>query len=281
MSTVTGSNLSVQVLKSHLAEFLKISDQDLVDTSLSWRLLDNEKNLNFVCSIVDDTNAISMARHVLRAADGFVDIYAIIPENVTVDSAEEDAAEEQHFGEQQYSEAHHDINQYQVYEEQHLQEHHVEQNQHVQEQQEDMHVQHPEMHDHHHSEEQQEDGVLIEQLNEQIQPNAAKKLPVVRAARQVLDKGKGIQDVSAHDDVLEEDIEDDSDYEDVHEEDSEDSSGDDEEAICYRKQALELKKIVKRRMLGEVEDKGTKVPEEFIVPEEIEEEAEDGSDCIH
>jgi hypothetical protein len=214
MSTVTGSNLSVQVLKSHLAEFLKISDQDLVDTSLSWRLLDNEKNLNFVCSIVDDTNAISMARHVLRAADGFVDIYAIIPENVTVDSSEEDAAEEQHFGEQQYSEAHHDINQYQVYEEQHLQEHHVEQNQHVQE--------------------QQEDGVLIEQLNEQIQPNAAKKLPVVRAARQVLDKGKGIQDVSAHEDVLEEDIEDDSDYDDVHEEDSEDSSADDEEAICYK-----------------------------------------------
>jgi hypothetical protein len=47
-----------------------------------------------------------------------------------------------------------------------------------------------------------------------------------------------------------------------------------------QKQALELKKIVKRRMLGEVEEKGTKVPEEFIVPEEIEEEAEDGSDCF-
>jgi hypothetical protein len=107
-----------------------------------------------------------------------------------------------------------------------------------------MHVQHPEMHEHHqqvhqfqqnqHSEEHQEDGQLIEQLDHQIQPNAAKKLPVVRAARQVLDKGKGIQDVSAHDDVLEEDIEDDSDYDDVHEEDSEDSSADDEEAICYK-----------------------------------------------
>ncbi|KAM0868701.1 hypothetical protein ACQ4PT_041148 [Festuca glaucescens] len=229
-----------------------------------------------------------MARHVIRAVDGFVDMYAIIPDNATVDSSEEDdGAEEQHFGEQQYSEEHHDINQYQVYEEQHLQDHHFEENQHVQEQQEDMHVQHPEMHEHHpeiqeQQDEQLEDGQLIDQLDhqihEQIQPNAAKKLTVVRAARQVLDKGKGIQDVSAHDDVLQEDIEDDSDYEDVHEKDSEDSSVDDEEAICYRKQTLELKKIVKIRMLGEVEDKGTKVPEEFIVPEEIEEEAEDGSD---
>jgi hypothetical protein len=75
------------VLKSHLAEFLKISDEDLVDTSLSWRLLDNEKKLNFVCSIVDNTNVVSMARHVIRAADGFVDIYAIIPDNATVHSS--------------------------------------------------------------------------------------------------------------------------------------------------------------------------------------------------
>jgi hypothetical protein len=105
-----------------------------------------------------------------------------------------------------------------------------------------MHVQHPKRHEHHleiqeQQDEQIEDGLIDQldhQINEQIQPNVAKKLTFVRAARQVLHNGNIIQDVSAHDDVLQEDIEDDSDYEYVHEEDSEDSSADDEEAICYK-----------------------------------------------
>jgi hypothetical protein len=103
------------------------------------------------------------------------------------------------------------------------------------------------------------------------------KLPVVRAAR--LDKGKEIKEISVHE---REDGEDssDSDYEDVHEADSGDSSADDDEAICYRKKALELKNKVKRKMLGEEELKETKVPEEFIVLEITKEDQDDGSDCF-
>jgi hypothetical protein len=80
------------------------------------------------------------------------------------------------------------------------------------------------------------------------------------------DKGKKIQHVSAHEGEHGEDGSD-SDYVDVHEADSGDSSDDDEEACYYRKQAQELKNMLKRRMLGEEEMKATKVPEEFIVPE--------------
>jgi hypothetical protein len=75
------------------------------------------------------------------------------------------------------------------------------------------------------------------------------------------EKGKDILDVSAHEDVEDSS---DSEYDDVHEAGSVDSSVDDEEAICYREQALELKKIVKTRMLGEKEQKSSKMQEEFI-----------------
>ncbi|KAM0900630.1 hypothetical protein ACQ4PT_020472 [Festuca glaucescens] len=93
------------------------------------------------------------------------------------------------------------------------------------------------------------------------------------------DKGKENVKSSAHE---EEDggESSDSDYEAVHEVDSEDSSANDDEAICYRQQALELKNRVKRKMLGEEEVKTTKVPEEFIVPENLKLEQDDGSECF-
>ena len=93
----------------------------------------------------------------------------------------------------------------------------------------------------------------------------------------VQDKGKGLQVVSAYEGEDGEDISD-SDYH--YELDSEDSSGEDEEAACYRKQAEEPRKRVKNKMLGQEEVKGTKVPEEFIVPENPKEEQQDGSDCF-
>jgi hypothetical protein len=70
--------------------------------------------------------------------------------------------------------------------------------------------------------------------------------------------------VSAHEDVEDSS---DSEYDDVHEAGSVDSSVDDEEAIFfYREQALELKKIVKLKtgMLGEEQQKSSKMQEEFI-----------------
>jgi hypothetical protein len=102
-------------------------------------------------------------------------------------------------------------------------------------------------------------------------------MPVVRAPMNLQDKGIGIQIESAHEG---EDAEDssDSDYENVHEADSGDSSADDEEAMCYRKHAHELKERVRKKMLGEEHVKATIVPEEFIVPENIAEEEE--SDCF-
>ena len=72
----------------------------------------------------------------------------------------------------------------------------------------------------------------------------------------------------------------DIDYEDVHEADIEDSNADDEETICYSKQAQELKETVRKKMLGEDHPAATIVPEEFIVPENIKEQVEDGSDCF-
>lgn len=64
MLTVPVSNLSVAELKRHLSEFLIISDEDLVATNLCWRLIDKDRHLNFVCTIADNTNTNSMARHV-------------------------------------------------------------------------------------------------------------------------------------------------------------------------------------------------------------------------
>jgi hypothetical protein len=119
----------------------------------------------------------------------------------------------------------------------------------------------------HQVEYEQAEGRQIEQLDQQllnqIVPNVARKMPVVRAPMNLQDKGKGIQIESAHEG---EDAEDssDSDYENVHEADSGDSSADDDEAIFYRKYVEELKENVRRQMLGE--DRA-QVKEEFIVPE--------------
>jgi hypothetical protein len=108
-----------------------------------------------------------------------------------------------------------------------------------------------------------------------VQPNVARKLAVVRAT--LHDKGKGVQDSTTNEAEYGQDNSD-SDYDDVHEADSGDSSADDEEAMCYRKHAQELKERVRKKMLGEEHPKETKVPEEFIVPESIAEEEE--SDCF-
>lgn len=93
------------------------------------------------------------------------------------------------------------------------------------------------------------------------------------------DKGKKIVKNIA---PAEEDGEDSSysDFDAVHEADSEDNSAHDEEAICYRQQALELKKRVKRKILGEEEMKATNIPEDFILPENITPEKDDGSECF-
>jgi hypothetical protein len=89
MSTVPVSNLSLAKLKGHLTDHISICHEDLEETSLSWRLIENDLNLKFMCSLVDDTNVNNMARHATKAADGFVEIYAIMPENATLDSSEE------------------------------------------------------------------------------------------------------------------------------------------------------------------------------------------------
>ncbi|XP_047084215.1 uncharacterized protein LOC124695405 [Lolium rigidum] len=173
-----------------------------------------------------------MARHVTRVADGYVDIYARMPDNAAFDSDEEENGVENQV-EHQVDHGHHQV-QDQV---EHQVEHQVD-------------------HGHH-----------------QVQ-----KLPVVRAPI----KGKGKENIksSAHE---EEDCGEssDSDYDGVHEVDSEDSSADDDEAICYRQQALELKNRVRRKMLGEDEVKTTKVPEEFIVPENMKLDQDDGSECFN
>jgi hypothetical protein len=90
MSTVPVSNLSLTMLKGHLSDHISICDEDLEETSLTWRLIEKDQNLNYMCSLGDDTNVNNMARHVTKSADGFVEIYAIIPENAALDSSEEE-----------------------------------------------------------------------------------------------------------------------------------------------------------------------------------------------
>ncbi|XP_051184781.1 uncharacterized protein [Lolium perenne] len=101
-------------------------------------------------------------------------------------------------------------------------------------------------------------------------------MPVVRAPLQVQDKGKEIEIDSANGGDDAEDRSD-SDYDDLLEADSGDSSADDDEALFYRKYAEELKQSVRRQMLGE--DRA-KVKEDFIIPENIKEAEEEGSDCF-
>jgi hypothetical protein len=95
MSTVFMSQLPLAELKRHLADHVNISDEALQETRLSWRLVEEERNCNFVCSLDDNTLVNSMARHVTRVATGFVDINAIIPEIVTDGSSEEDGVDHQ------------------------------------------------------------------------------------------------------------------------------------------------------------------------------------------
>jgi hypothetical protein len=90
MSTVPVSNLSLAKLKGRLTDHMNICHEDLEETILSWRLIEKDLNLKFMCSLGDDTKVKNMARHVTKAADGFVDIYAIMPENATLDSSEEE-----------------------------------------------------------------------------------------------------------------------------------------------------------------------------------------------
>jgi hypothetical protein len=89
-STVPISNLSLSELKRHLSDHVSISDKDLQATRLSWRLIERKKKCNFLCSLDDNTMVNSMARHVTRVADGYVDIYARMPDNATFDSSEEE-----------------------------------------------------------------------------------------------------------------------------------------------------------------------------------------------
>ncbi|KAM0924375.1 hypothetical protein ACQ4PT_004987 [Festuca glaucescens] len=256
-SSVPITNLSIEALKRHLHDYMAISDEDLEETTLSWRLIEKERNLNFMCSLVDTTNVINMVRHVNRVADGYVDIFAVSPERTAFASSDEEGGfEEQGAVTKEQKEAQ------QVQHERQLEFLQIK-------------LEHA-----HQVEYEQAEGRQIEQLDQQllnqIVPNVARKMPVVRAPMNLQDKSKGIQIESAHEG---EDAEDksDSDYENVHEADRGDSSADDDEAIFYRKYVEELKESVRRQMLGE--DRA-KVKEEFIVPENIKEEQEEGSECF-
>ena len=90
------ANLSIAELKKHLADHVMINDEALEDTTLSWRLVEPEKKFTCMCSLIDNTTVNNMARHVTRVADGFVEIFARMPEKVMSDSSEEeDAIEEE------------------------------------------------------------------------------------------------------------------------------------------------------------------------------------------
>jgi hypothetical protein len=76
------------------------------------------------------------------------------------------------------------------------------------------------------------------------------------------EKGKGLKHDSSDSDDSE-----DSDFICVHGDDDSNSSAEDDEAIAYRLQAKEIKRKVKKKMLGEEEFESCNVPDEFIVPE--------------
>ena len=93
---VAVANLSVAELKKHFADHVMINDEALEETTLSWRLVEPEKKFTCMCSLIDNTTVNNMARHVTRVADGFVEIFARMPEKVMSDSSEEeDAIEEE------------------------------------------------------------------------------------------------------------------------------------------------------------------------------------------
>jgi hypothetical protein len=250
-STVSIGRLSLEEMKRHLADHISISDEDLQNTTLAWRLVEKEKNLNFLCTLADNTTVNSMARHVTRVAAGYVDVYARMPDIAS--SEEEDEVDQQEIVEEEVCGDQQNIPVHGKFEE-HLGHNQVEK----------VHEQY-----------------IVDQEMSFESENAGQiklmKLPVVRRAMQ--DKGKEIQEHIAGEEAEQEDSSD-SDYDVVHDADSEDSSADDDEAKCYREQAMELKKRVKRRMLGEEENKTANVPEEFIVPENINLDDGEGSDCF-
>jgi hypothetical protein len=173
-SSVPITNLSIEALKRHLHDYMAISHEDLEETTLSWRLIEKERNLNFMCILVDSTNVINMVRHVNRVADGYVDIFAVSPERTTFASSDEEGGFE-------------------------------EQGAVTKEQIEDEKVEHErqleflqiKLEHAHQVEYEQAEGRQIEQLDQQLPnqfvPNVAKKMPVVRAPMNQQDKGKGIQ----------------------------------------------------------------------------------------
>jgi hypothetical protein len=209
-----------------------------------------------MCTLDDNTTVNSMARHVRRVADGFVDIYVRIPQHATDDSSDDEEnggvhqeiAEEEFANEEQNYGVHHvqhGVEQPHVH-------HGVEQPQlqHGVEQPQVQHgVEQPQM-QHGVEQPQVQHELTIEFVEKIIEPENVlqrkmMKLPIVRPPMH--DKGKeSVQNIAPEQEDFEETS--DSDYDAVHEADSEDSSADDEEAICYRKQALELKKRVKRKM---------------------------------
>ncbi|KAM0910461.1 hypothetical protein ACQ4PT_014137 [Festuca glaucescens] len=95
--------------------------------------------------------------------------------------------------------------------------------------------------------------------------NVARKHAHIRPS--VEEKGKGIKESA-----VEEDDTDDSDFCYAHGADDSNSSTDDDEVVSNRLQAMELRKKIKKKMLGEEEMKGCTVPADFIVPEVKEEE---------
>nr|XP_051184211.1 uncharacterized protein LOC127298378 [Lolium perenne] len=101
--------------------------------------------------------------------------------------------------------------------------------------------------------------------------NDAAKSPTFGALMEA--KGKGIKETTSDEYSDSED----SDFLCDHDADDSNSSAEDDEAISYRLQARELKKKIKKKMLGEEEIKGCTVPEEFIVSE-VNEEEEDGEE---
>ena len=62
MSIVPIMKLTLADLKRHLADHINISDEDLQETHLSWRLI--EKDQTLLCSLDENSLVGSMTRHV-------------------------------------------------------------------------------------------------------------------------------------------------------------------------------------------------------------------------
>jgi hypothetical protein len=54
-----------------------------------------------LCTLDEDTIVNSMARHMIRDADGYVENYAMMPPNATVDSEEENGVDHQEISEEE------------------------------------------------------------------------------------------------------------------------------------------------------------------------------------